>query len=97
MATRRSTGYKKIVDEEAIRREICAKAYEKAKNKKWDLTQEDFILDENNNFTHATWKGVFCKGGTTVVATMEIINRYIDECNKPYGERDLSFIHLVEY
>lgn len=86
----------KIIDEDKMRRELCTAAYLMSKNKKWDLTEEDFTIDENLNFTHATWKGVFCKGGDTVVATVEIINRYIEECKKPYGERDLSFIHLVK-
>ena len=59
------------------------------------MVDEEFTIDEDFNFTHTSWKGVFVKGGTTVIATMEIINKYIEECNKPYGERDLSFIHLV--
>lgn len=95
MATKKFNSFRKLIDEEAQQRQICAAAYEVAKNKKWNLSQEDFNIDENLNFTHATWKGVFCKGGDTVIATIEIINRYIDECNKPYGKRDLSFIHLV--
>ncbi len=87
---------KKILDEEAIRRQECTKAYNNARRKVWDLVQEDFKIDENFNFTHVTWKGVYAMGGNTIIATVEIINRYIDECKKPYGQRDLSFIHLVK-
>ena len=87
---------KKIVDEEAKRREICTKLYDKACGIQWDLTQEEFSIDENFNFTHATWRGTYVKGGDNVVATVEIINMYIEECKKPYEYRDLSFIHLVE-
>lgn len=94
--TKKSSGFNKVVDEEAFRRKICEIAYDKARNRDWDLTEEEFTIDDNLNFTHATWKGVFCKGGDTVLATVEIINRYIEECRKPYGTRDLSFIHLVE-
>ena len=68
----------------------------RAKLIKWDLTEEDFTIDENLNFTHATWRGIFCKGGETVVATVEIINHYIEECNKPEEKRDLSFIHIIK-
>lgn len=92
---RKSSGINSYIDEDIERRKALNTAYEVAKKKKWDLTQEEFIIDEQFNFSHATWKGVFCKGGDTVVATIEIINHYIEECNKPYGERDLSFIHLI--
>ena len=86
----------KLIDEEAIRKEIYTTAYLMSRNRKWDLTEEEFIIDENLNFTHATWKGVFCKGGDTVIATVEIINQYIEECNKSEEKRDLSFIHIIE-
>ena len=56
-----------IIDEETMRRELCTAAYLMARNRKWDLTEEDFTIDENLNFTHATWRGIFCKGGETVV------------------------------
>lgn len=85
-----------IIDEETMRRELCTAAYLMARNRKWDLTEEDFTIDENLNFTHATWRGIFCKGGESVVATVEIINHYIEECNKPEEKRDLSFIHIIK-
>ena len=85
-----------IIDEETMRRELCTAAYLMARNRKWDLTEEDFTIDENLNFTHATWRGIFCKGGETVIATVEIINDYIEVCNKPEEKRDLSFIHIVK-
>lgn len=86
----------KLIDEEAIRKEICTATYLMSRNRKWDLTEEEFTIDENLNFTHVTWKGVFCKGGNTVIATVEIINQYIEECNKSEEKRDLSFIHIIE-
>lgn len=92
---KRSSGISTCIDEDAKKRKLQSKAYEIAKKKNWNLIQDDFTIDEKFNFTHTSWKGVFCKGGDTVVATVEIINRYIDECNKPYGKRDLSFIHLA--
>jgi hypothetical protein len=92
---KRSSGIPTCIDEADKSRELQSKAYEIAKKKNWNLIKDDFTIDENFNFTHTSWKGVFCKGGDTVVATIEIINRYINECNKPYGKRDLSFIHLA--
>ena len=50
-----------IIDEETMRRELCTAAYLMARNRKWDLTEEDFTIDENLNFTHATWRGIFAK------------------------------------
>ena len=93
---RKSSGCVSFFDEEDERRKALRAAYKAAENKKWNLVDEEFTIDEDFNFTHTSWKGVFVKGGTTVIATMEIINKYIEECNKPYGERDLSFIHLVK-
>ena len=87
-------GKKFITSEEQYRNDMTS-LYEKAKNKKWNFKLEDFTIDENFNFTHKDWKGTYCKGGNSVVATTELINRYIDESNKPYGERDLSWVHLV--
>lgn len=95
MLVKKSSG-NKFIDEEELYRKICEIAYDKAKNRDWTLAEEEFKIDENLNFTHATWRGIFCKGGDTVLATVEIINRYIEECRKPYGTRDLSFVHIVE-
>lgn len=92
----RSTGSNKIIDEEIVRRKELEIAYDTAKNKVWTFNEEDFTIDENLNFTHATWKGIYCKGGKSLVETMEIINHYIEECQKPYGTRNLSFIHIVK-
>lgn len=92
---RRSSGNSKVIDEDAIRRKEMEIAYDKAKNRVWTFNEEDFTIDENLNFTHATWKGTYCQGGVTLIETMEIINHYIEECQKPYGTRNLSFIHIV--
>ena len=92
----RSSGYKKVLDDEVVRRKELEIAYDAAKNKVWTFNEEDFTIDPKFNFTHATWKGTYCKGGESLVDTIEIINRYIDECQKPYGKRNLSFIHIVK-
>lgn len=68
--------------------------FENQKNKVFNYMLNDFIIDENNNFYHKNWK-TKVKGGNSKSETVNIINRYITECNKPYGERNLSFIHLT--
>ena len=68
--------------------------FENQKNKVFNYTLNDFVIDENNNFYHKSWKTKI-KGGNSKSETINMINRYIVECNKPYGERNLSFIHLI--
>lgn len=68
--------------------------FENQKNKVFNYVLNDFIIDENNNFYHKNWK-TKVKGGNSKSETIDIINRYIIECNKPYGKRNLNFIHLT--
>lgn len=68
--------------------------FENQKNKLFNYTLNDFVIDENNNFYHKSWK-TKVKGGNSKSETINIINRYIEECNKPYGKRNLNFIHLA--
>ena len=86
---------KRIITPEEKYRNDMAVLYEEAKNKKWEYNFEDFKIDENFNFTHVSWKGTYCQGGNSVLETVELINRYIEEGSKPYGTRDLSWLHLV--
>ena len=86
---------KRIITPEEKYRNDMAVLYEEAKNKKWNFKLEDFTIDENFNFTYKDWKGTYCKGGDSAAKTVEMINRYIEESNKPYGARDLSWLHLV--
>ena len=83
-----------ITPEEKYRTKM-SKLYEEAKNKVWDYNLEDFKINERFNFTHITWKGTYCKGGNSLVETIELINKYIDEIGKPHIQRDLSWLHLV--
>lgn len=68
--------------------------YENTKNTKWNLTDEGFTIDENLNFTYSPWRGIYIKGGETLVETVELINRFIEEGNKNTS-RDFSWIKLV--
>lgn len=85
---------KYITPEEKYRNKM-AKLYEEAKNKVWNYSLEDFKINECFNFSHVSWKGTYCKGGNSLVETIELINKYIDEIRKPRFQRDLSWLHLV--
>lgn len=92
----RSSGSAKVVDEEALRRKEAEKQYETAKNKVWSFKEEDFSIDLlTNKWKHKSWK-TWLKGGDDYAETKKLVKRYIEECAKPYGTRDLSFIHLVK-
>lgn len=83
-----------ITKEEKFQNEVN-KLYERAKNKKWNYNLDEFKIDKKFNFSHKSWNGVYCKGGKSLVETIKIINRYISTVAKPYGCRDLSWLHLV--
>lgn len=83
-----------ILSDEQNRIESNKYLFENQKNKLYNYNLSDFIIDENNNFYHKSWK-TKVKGGNSKEETINIINRYIIECNKPYGERNLNFIHLA--
>ena len=83
-----------ILSDEQNRIESNKYLFENQKNKLYNYNLSDFIIDENNNFYHKSWK-TKVKGGNSKEETINIINRYITECNKPYGERNLNFIHLA--
>lgn len=83
-----------ITSEEKYRTKIT-KLYEEAKNKVSKYSLEDFKINEHLNFTHVSWKGTYCKGGNSLMETVELINKYIDESRKPWLQRDLSWLHLV--
>jgi hypothetical protein len=68
--------------------------YERQANKKFNYSFDEFIIDKHFNFRHKTWR-TYVKGGSNLQETTYMINRYIAECNKPYGERNLDFIHLL--
>lgn len=92
----RSTGNNKVVDEEGEHRQKLNKMYEEGKNKVWDFKEEDFSIDLLTlKWKHKTWK-TWVVGGSDYTETKKLIGRYIEECKKPAGSRDLSFIHLVK-
>ena len=84
---------KRIITEEEKYREKVEKLCEEAKNKTYNYTLDDFEI-MGGCWKHKNWK-TWCKGVESYSETQEkFVKRYIDECNKPYGHRDLSFVHL---
>lgn len=73
---------------------ILQKLQDMQKSKLYKYNLDDFTIDENHNISYKGWKTKI-QGGKNVIETIEIINKYIEECEKPYGKRDLSFVHLV--
>lgn len=67
--------------------------YEKQRNKKFNYNIDDFEIYDSQ-WKHKDWK-TWCKGAGRYDKTKEIVEKYIEECNKPLEERNLSFIHLA--
>ena len=82
---------KRVYDPEQLRIQNMQKLYVSQKKKKFDYSLDDF---ENCGgcWKHKDWK-LWMKGDPSYSKTQEIIKHYIDECKKPYGKRDLSFVH----
>lgn len=86
---------KRIITEEEKYRNKVAKLYEAAKEKKYEYTLDDFEI-MGGCWKHKDWK-TWCKGLESYSETQkQFVQKYIDECKKPYGTRDLSFVHLAD-
>lgn len=84
---------KKIKDEAQVRRELNEKLIKSQMAKTFDYSMDDFEIYDSQ-WKHKDWK-TWCKGAGRYDKTKEIVERYVSECKKPYGTRDLSFVHLV--
>ena len=83
----------KIITEEQKRFKLNVKLVESQKNKKFEYSLDDFLIYDSQ-WKHYDWK-TWCKGANRYDHTKKIVKRYIAECKKPYGQRNLDFIHLV--
>ena len=85
---------KRVYDPEQLRIQSMQKLYKSQSQKSFDYTLDDF---ENCGgcWKHKDWK-VWMKGHSSYAKTQEIIKRYIAECKKPYGKRNLSEFHLCK-
>lgn len=84
---------KKILDEAQVQRKIISELTKKQMNKQFNYSLDDFEIYDSQ-WRHKDWK-TFCKGCGKYDKTKELVERYIAECKKPYGKRDLSQFHLV--
>lgn len=92
---------KRIISDEQKRMNEVKHLYENQKKRIFDYSLSDFYIEPISEgaiifkWKHKNWK-TWVKGTKGYIATQDIINKYIIECNKPYGTRNLSFIHLTE-
>lgn len=84
---------KKILDEAQVQRKMISDLTKKQMNKQFNYSLDDFEIYDSQ-WKHKGWK-TFCKGCGKYNKTKELVERYIAECKKPYGKRDLSQFHLV--
>ena len=84
---------KKILDEAQVQRKMISELTENQMNKQFNYSLDDFEIYDSQ-WRHKDWK-TFCKGCGKHDKTKELVERYIAECKKPYGKRDLSQFHLV--
>lgn len=84
---------KRYIDPEIKKLSLNIQLQEKSKSKNYNFKFEDFDI-VGGNWKHKDWN-TWMKGGDGYAETEKIVKRYIAECKKPYGTRDLSFIHLA--
>lgn len=91
---------RKILSDEQKKLNEVKHLYQKQQNKKFNYSVDNFDIDhlhENSiqfKWKHKSWN-VWMKGGTGITETKNIVTRYIEECNKPYGKRNFSQFHSV--
>lgn len=86
---------KKIANPYTVDFDKLKPLYERQKARVYNYSPEDFEVDLlTNKWRHKSWK-TWMTGAEDYTATKEMVKRYCDECNKPYGQRDLSEFHLA--
>ena len=69
--------------------------YKKQQKKKFNYSPDDFSIDLlSGKWKHKDWK-TWMKGCGRYDHTKKLVERYIEECKKPYGQRDLSQFHTL--
>lgn len=88
---------KKFITEEQRKLNEVKNLYKKQQKKKFNYSLDDFSIDLlSGKWKHKDWK-VWMKGDPNedYSKTKKIVEKYIEECKKPYRKRNLSFVHLV--
>ena len=84
---------KRVYDAEQQRIKEMQKLYASQKQKAFNYTLDDFEIYDSQ-WKHKDWKTWF-KGCGRYDRTKKLVEQYIEECKKPYGQRDFSQFHLV--
>lgn len=86
---------KRVYDAEQQRIKKMQKLYASQRQKTFNYSIDDFNI-VGGNWQHKDWN-VWMKGDPTgdYSKTKKIVLKYIEECKKPYGQRDLSQFHLA--
>ena len=84
---------KKILDEAQVQRNLNFELIKNQMNKLFNYSLDDFEIYDSK-WKHKDWK-TWCNGCGQFDKTKALVERYIAECKKPYGKRNLDFVHLV--
>ena len=84
---------KKILDEAQVQRNLNFKRIKNQMNKQFNYSLDDFEIYDSQ-WKHKDWK-TWCKGCGQFDKTKKLVEQYIAECKKPYGKRNLYFVHLA--
>jgi hypothetical protein len=88
---------KRVYDSEQQRIKEMQKFYTSQSKKTFNYSPDDFSIDLlSGKWKHKDWK-TWMKGDPSgdYAKSKAIVLKYIEECKKPYGQRDLSQFHLV--
>jgi len=86
---------RKVIDEAQNQRIINSQLIKKQMSKKFNYSLDDFSIElSNGNWKHKDWK-TWMKGCGQYDQTQRLVEKYIAECKKPYGQRNLSQFHLA--
>lgn len=72
---------------------LTAESIARQKAKKFNYKIKDFEI-QDFQWKHKDWK-TWVKGANNYEDTKIMVEKYIKECKKPYGQRNLNFIHLI--
>ena len=86
---------KRFISDEQKKINKVKNLYKKQQKKKFNYSINDFDII-GGNWQHKDWK-VWMKGDPNgdYSKTKKIVEKYIEECKKPYGQRNLSQFHLI--
>lgn len=74
---------------------LLKRMQDKSKVNRYKYNLEGFKLHENNKISHNDWHEERIKGTGNVINDVLLINSYIDELEKPYNERNISFLEII--